>query len=179
MSFIYFLDDISSQINLASHNFAFLGIGVVKCLGSNIYFVIALHEANSDIDEVPVDHRPNATKFHVVYFVVNIWLLLMVEKLDFLEHGVDLGQRVLLLEELNDGLDVEFAEFDSLAGDSTVNLHLVEEAWLVAVLDPGLRGFQFFETLDDFFSGCFELLLEISVLHVKIMLEIFTDSSIK
>ena len=88
MSLVHLLDYVGSQINLPSDHIALLRDGVVNSFGAHIDFVLALLEADGNVDEVAAIDRPLPFKLHVDDFVMDVWILLLMEEFDFFEHWV-------------------------------------------------------------------------------------------
>ena len=159
VSLVHLLDYVGSQINLPSDHIALLRDGVVKSFGAHIDFVLALLEADGNVDEVAAIDRPLPFKLHVDDFVMDVWILLLMEEFDFFEHWVQFAQGLLFFKELDYCFDAEFADVYSFGCNSAVDLHLVEQAGIFTVFDPLLGVLELFEPFHDFLSFGFELLV--------------------
>lgn len=157
MRFIYFFNNVGSQVNFSSYYFIFDRVWVVKSFCSNVKLFLALFETYGSIHEVAISNRPDSTKLHVVNLVMHIRLLSLMKKLDFFKHWVDFGEGLFFSEELHYGIDIEIANFNSFSCYSSINLHFVKRTRLISILDPLLWGFELLETLDYFLSCGFEL----------------------
>jgi hypothetical protein len=111
-------------------------VRIVKRFCPYIYLILVFYEADCQIDKVSAGNRPNSAIFHIVYLVMNRRLLILVKYLYLLQHRIDFRQGFLFFEELDDLIDVKLTDFDALACDSAIEVHLVELAGLLPVLGP-------------------------------------------
>ena len=115
MVFIYLLYYVSCDENFSSDCSLLLGIGIVTCFGSNVYFVLVLGEGDCNVDKISVPDGPYSFILHVVNFE---HILFFQEDFDLDQLKIHFLERFFLFQELDYFVHGKLADVDAFCSNS-------------------------------------------------------------